>query len=178
MVSGERIQRLFLERSTEALPMGSKIRNSVGSNFDKALHLLQLEIEKRMKDNERPAASTSNKLLKKKGSKASHKYALMAFSDSCHNFSPTDKRLKLCSDYASSTDFLQEKKDVLQTYKHALLYNRHDNASFVDHCAFISSFIEQLQDDASDVTTLKDTERSIRDFVSSLVVRKSQQELH
>jgi hypothetical protein len=125
MVSGEDIQRLFLERSTEALPMGSKIRNSVGSNFDKALHLLQLEIEKRMKENERPAASTSNKLQKKKGGKASHKYALMAFSDSCHNFSPTDKRLILCSDYASSTDFLQEKKDVLQSYKHALLYNRY-----------------------------------------------------
>lgn len=44
MVSGEGIQRLFLERSTEALPMGSKIRNSVGSIFDEALHLLQLEM--------------------------------------------------------------------------------------------------------------------------------------
>lgn len=132
--------------------------------------LLQLEIEKRIKENERPAASTGNKLLKKKGGNASHKYALMAFSHSCHNFSPTDKKLRLCSDYASSTDFLQKEKDVLQSYKHALLYNRHDKTSFVDHCAFISSFIEQLQNDALDVATLKNTERSIRDFVSCLVV--------
>lgn len=158
--------------------MGSKIRNSVGSNFEEALDLLQLEIEKRMKENERTtessAASTAkrNKVQKKQGVTSSHKYALMAFSrDSCDNFSPVDKKLKICSDYASSTNFLQEKKDVLESYKHALLYSRHDKTSFVDHLAFICAFVKQLQDDASDdVTTLKNTERTIREFVSCLVL--------
>lgn len=155
--------------------MGSKIRNSVGSNFEEALRLLQLEIEKRLQENETPAesagdATNNNKLHKKKGDKSSHKYELMAFSDaSCHY--SADKRLKLCSDYASSTDFLHyEKKDILQSYKHALLYNRHGQTSFVDHNAFICGFLEQLENDASDATTLEKTERTIREFVSCLVL--------
>eukprot|EP00986_Skeletonema_menzelii_P004300 scaffold1460_cov138-Skeletonema_menzelii.AAC.2 len=177
----ESIQRLFLERSTEALPMGSKIRNSVGSNFEEALRLLQLEIEKRVKENERPAAAesadvaTNDKSQKKKGIKSSDKYALMAFSGaSCHY--STDKRLKLCSDYASSTDFLPEKNEnLLQSYKYALLYNRNNGqTTFVDHNAFICAFIEQLKSDASDdaTTSLEKTERIIREFVSCLVLSK------
>ena len=153
--------------------MGSKIRNSVGSNFEEALRLLQLEIEKRLQENERPADSagdaTNNKSHMKNGDKSSHKYELLAFSDtSCHY--AADKRLKLCSDCASSSDFLHEKKDILQSYKHALLYNRHGQTSFVDHNAFISAFLEQLENDASNATTLEKTERTIREFLSCLVL--------
>jgi hypothetical protein len=151
--------------------MGSKIRNVVGSNFDEALRLLQIEIEKRVKENERPMVETAQK--RKGGKYGHHKYAMMAFSrDSCHDFS-SDKKLKLCADYASSTDFLhsqQEKKDVLTSYKHALLYTRHNKTFTLDHEAFICEFIEQLQDDASDVMTLKEVKRSIREFLSCLVL--------
>ena len=171
MSNGEGIQRLFLERSTEALPMGSKIRNAVGSNFEEALHLLQMEIEKRMGENGSSVeSSTGAKRNNKKTSKSPHKkYSLLAFSrDSLHSISSCNKKLKLCSDFASSSDFLLGTTDVLRSYKHALLYNRRDidTTLSIDHGAFIYAFIEQLPDDGLvDMTTLESALKSIREFV-------------
>ena len=188
------VQRLFLERSTEALPMGSKIRNDVGLHFEEALRLLQNEIDNRLKESKNETsnnAKSSKKSQKKRGAKDTpHKYAIMAFErDSYHaadnhHTSAENKRLKLCSDCASSSDFLllQDKnKDVLSSYKHAILYARHDKSFILDHHAFLYAFIEQLQtnydhdDDTSDATTtttttLENTEGSIREVLSCLVL--------
>lgn len=182
------VQRLFLERSTEALPMGSKIRNAVGSNFEEALRLLQKEIDNRLKESKNETSNNakgSKKTQKKRGAKDTpHKYPIMAFArDSYHtadnHTSADNKKLKLCSDCASSSDFLllqDTNKDALSSYKHAILYARYDKSFILDHHAFLCAFLEQLQtnddhDDASDATTttLENTEKSIRQFLSCLV---------
>ena len=171
--------------------MGSKIRNAVGSNFEEALRLLQKEIDNRLKESKNEtsnnAKSSSNKSQKKRGAKDTpHKYAIMAFArDSYHaadnhHTSADNKRLKLCSDCASSSDFLllqDTNKDTLKSYKHAILYARHDKSFILGHHAFLYAFVEQLQtnydhDDASDATntTLENTEGSIREFLSCLVL--------
>ena len=123
--------RLFLERSTEALPMGSRIRTAVGSNFDVAMELLLGAVRDLLGKEEDEGnddcghddgVNNQNKKVEgstEGGSTQKACYPILAFSEQEFNLKLAQsteehdddvkvKGLLLCTDYASPSDHLQD----------------------------------------------------------------------
>ncbi|KAL7544308.1 hypothetical protein ACHAWF_007697 [Thalassiosira exigua] len=122
--------RLFLERSTEALPMGSRVRVALGGDFELALGMLGEAIAERIALEDGGRGKRRDGGERTKTGEDEQQHPIMVFSEAQYRLaqeclvSRNDKRMRqllLCTDHAAPEDLAKElSPSSLPTFQNAL----------------------------------------------------------